>query len=132
MHPPLIVENTINKFFLMNQAKKYAFQKFLGEEGGKGDLEKSRFNWVFLNDGVPYSEFSSDEKKCHMKYHFDRELSLNCIQQMGLDQRINLNKLVLSCAKLRLLWLCSSFKQIDVVLMLLRLVSICQNIEVII
>ena len=34
-------------------AKKYALQKFLGGGGGKGDLEKSRFYWVFLNDGVP-------------------------------------------------------------------------------
>ena len=34
-------------------AKKYAFQKFRGGGGGKGDLEKSRFDWVFLNDGVP-------------------------------------------------------------------------------
>ena len=25
---------------------------FFGGEG-KGDLEKSRFDWVFLNDGVP-------------------------------------------------------------------------------
>ena len=24
-----------------------------GGEGGKGDLEKSRFDWVFLNGGVP-------------------------------------------------------------------------------
>ena len=24
-----------------------------GEEGGKGDLEISRFYWVFLNDGLP-------------------------------------------------------------------------------
>jgi hypothetical protein len=24
-----------------------------GRGGGKGDLEKSRFDWVFLNDGVP-------------------------------------------------------------------------------
>ena len=35
-------------------AKKYAFQKFWGGGGGKGDLEKSRFDWVFLNEGVPY------------------------------------------------------------------------------
>ena len=34
-------------------AKRYAFQKFWGGGGGKGDLEKSRFDWVFLNDGVP-------------------------------------------------------------------------------
>jgi hypothetical protein len=34
-------------------AKRYAFQNFLGGGGGKGDLEKSRFDWVFLNDGVP-------------------------------------------------------------------------------
>jgi hypothetical protein len=25
--------------------------------GGKGDLEKSRFDWVFINDGVPKSKF---------------------------------------------------------------------------
>ena len=25
----------------------------MGGRGGKGDLEKSRFDWVFLNDGVP-------------------------------------------------------------------------------
>ena len=28
----------------------------MGGGGGKGDLEKSRFDWVFLNDGVPKSE----------------------------------------------------------------------------
>ena len=38
-------------------AKKYVFQKFLGKGRGwfcKGDLEKSRFDWVFLNVGLPY------------------------------------------------------------------------------
>ena len=34
-------------------AKKYTFQKFRGGGGGKGDLEISRFDWVFLNDGLP-------------------------------------------------------------------------------
>ena len=28
-----------------------------GGGGGKGDLEKSRFDWVFLNDGAPKIEF---------------------------------------------------------------------------
>ena len=39
-------------------AKRYAFKNFLGEgvAGGKGDLEKSRFDCVFLNDGVPNVE----------------------------------------------------------------------------
>ena len=37
-------------------AKKYGFQKFLGGRGGgKGDLENSRFDLVFLNVGLPYS-----------------------------------------------------------------------------
>ena len=31
-------------------AKNYTFQKFLG---GNIDLEKSRFDWVFLNVGLP-------------------------------------------------------------------------------
>ena len=39
-------------------AKKYAFQTFLGGgRGGKGDLEKSRFDWVFLNVGLPKGRF---------------------------------------------------------------------------
>ena len=36
-------------------AKKYAFQKILGQ-GGKGDLEKSRFDLVFLFGIVPQQE----------------------------------------------------------------------------
>ena len=32
-------------------AKKITIPEILG--GGKGDLEKSRFEWVFLNDGLP-------------------------------------------------------------------------------
>ena len=40
------------------QAKQYTFQKFRGGGGGaKGDLEKSRFDWVFLDDGVPKTNF---------------------------------------------------------------------------
>ena len=38
-------------------AKKYTFQKFGGGGGGKGDLEISRFDWVFLNDGLPNKNF---------------------------------------------------------------------------
>ena len=34
-------------------AKKYTFQKFRGGAGGKGDLDNSRFDWVFLNVGLP-------------------------------------------------------------------------------
>ena len=29
-------------------------RNFGGEGGGKGDLEISRFDWVFLNVGLPY------------------------------------------------------------------------------
>ena len=38
--------------------KKYAFQNFLGGGGGNGDLEKSRFYWVFLNVGLPYAHWA--------------------------------------------------------------------------
>ena len=35
---------------------KICVPEVLGGRGGwgKGDLEKSRFDWVFLNDGLPY------------------------------------------------------------------------------
>ena len=46
-------------------AKIYAFQKFLGGGEGKGDLEKSRFDWVFLNDGVPYFKVSRKKSNVH-------------------------------------------------------------------
>ena len=49
-------------------AKKYAFQKFLGGGGGKGYLDKSRFDWVFLNDGVPNQ---------WLKMSYNQQLSLN-------------------------------------------------------
>ena len=39
-----------------------------------------------------YSEFSSEQKKCHMKYYSERELNFICIQQKGLDQSVKLMK----------------------------------------
>ena len=38
----------------LDRLKNMRSRNFLGEGGGKGYLEKSRFDWVFLNDGVPY------------------------------------------------------------------------------
>ena len=36
-------------------------RNFLGVGGGKGDLENSRFDWVFLNFGLPNGQGTSEE-----------------------------------------------------------------------
>ena len=41
----------LTKIYIFNLQK--SVPEIFGGRGGKGDLEKSRFDWVFINDGVP-------------------------------------------------------------------------------
>ena len=49
----MIQKNQGGGILKSGSAKKYPFQKFWGG-GGNVNLENSRFNWVFLNVGLPY------------------------------------------------------------------------------